>query len=34
MGANVVGFSFLIELGFLKGAQKLNGAAMHAVLRY
>ena len=34
MGANVVGFAFLIELGFLKGAQKLNGAAMHAVLRY
>ncbi len=34
MGALVVGYAFLIELGFLDGARKLNGATSRALLRY
>ena len=33
-GAAVVGFSFLIELDFLKGRQRLQGRRVEALLRY
>ncbi len=33
-GAAVVGFSFLIELGFLGGRKRLGGARIEALLRY
>jgi adenine phosphoribosyltransferase len=33
-GAAVVGFSFLIELGFLKGRQRLQGRRVEALLHY
>ena len=33
-GAAVVGFSFLIELGFLKGRQRLEGKRVEALLHY
>lgn len=33
-GAAVVGFSFLIELEFLKGRQRLQGRRVEALLRY
>ena len=34
MGADVLGVSFLIELGFLKGRSKLGSRAVHSVLTY
>jgi adenine phosphoribosyltransferase len=34
LGADVVGAAFLIELGFLKGREKLAGRDVRAVLRY
>jgi len=34
LGAKVAGAAFLIELGFLKGRQKLSGREVRAVLRY
>jgi adenine phosphoribosyltransferase len=34
MGADVLGVSFLIELGFLNGRSKLNGRTIHSVLTY
>ena len=34
IGAEVVGLSFLIELAFLKGAARLPGRRMEALLRY
>lgn len=34
LGANVLGVSFLIELGFLNGREKLPGRAVHSVLNY
>ncbi|HXO85067.1 MAG TPA: adenine phosphoribosyltransferase [Gemmatimonadales bacterium] len=33
-GASVVGFSFLIELDFLKGRQRLEGRRVEALLHY
>ena len=33
-GGTLVGFSFLVELGFLNGASKLGGARVHALIRY
>jgi adenine phosphoribosyltransferase len=33
-GASVVGFSFLIELGFLSGRQRLQGRRVEALLHY
>jgi len=33
-GANLVGYSFLIELGFLRGRGKLDGSRVEALLRY
>jgi adenine phosphoribosyltransferase len=33
-GASVVGFSFLIELGFLNGRQRLQGRHVEALLHY
>ena len=33
-GAELVGFSFLIELGFLHGARRLGPGKVHALLRY
>ena len=33
-GASVVGFSFLIELDFLKGRQRLQGRRVEALLHY
>ncbi len=33
-GGVLVGYSFLIELGFLEGAARLNGTPHHAVLAY
>ena len=32
LGAEVVGWSFLLEIGFLKGRDRLEGAPSHAVL--
>lgn len=34
LGADVVGFSVFIELGFLNGASRLDGVPLHALLRY
>ena len=34
MGASVVGFTFLIELEFLKGRQRLQGRQVEALLHY
>lgn len=34
LGAQIAGFSFLIELGFLNGREKLHQDAIHAVLQY
>jgi adenine phosphoribosyltransferase len=34
LGAEVSGFAVLIELGFLEGRAKLDGADVHAVLHY
>ncbi len=34
LGAQMVGTSFLIELGFLKGRSKLGDRAIHSVLTY
>jgi adenine phosphoribosyltransferase len=34
IGAEVVGFSVFIELGFLDGAQKLDGVPLHALVTY
>lgn len=34
IGADVVGFSVFIELGFLDGAQKLDGVPFHALVTY
>ncbi len=33
-GGTVVGFSFLIELDFLKGRQRLQGERVEALLHY
>jgi adenine phosphoribosyltransferase len=33
-GADLVGFSFLLELGFLHGARRLGSAKVHALVRY
>lgn len=34
LGGTVVGCSFLIELGFLGGRQRLSGYDVHSILRY
>ena len=34
IGGQVVGFAFLVELGFLGGRAKLGGADVHALIRY
>lgn len=34
VGADVVGFAVFIELGFLGGAEKLDGVPLHALVRY
>ena len=34
LGATVSGFSFVIELGFLGGRNRLNGDPVHSLLRY
>ena len=34
LGGHLAGYSFLSELAFLKGAQKLGAAKMHALLRF
>ena len=34
LGAEVVGFAFVIELGFLKGREKLAPHAVHSLLTY
>ena len=34
LGAEVVGLSFLVELEFLKGRERLRGRAVEAVVRY
>jgi adenine phosphoribosyltransferase len=34
IGADVVGFSVFIELGFLNGALKLDGVPLHALVTY
>ena len=34
LGAEVVGFSVFIELGFLNGAAQLDGVPLHALIRY
>jgi adenine phosphoribosyltransferase len=34
VGGDLVGLSFLIELNFLNGRNKLNGEAVHSVLQY
>jgi adenine phosphoribosyltransferase len=34
IGANIVGFSVFIELGFLNGAAKLDGVPLHALITY
>jgi len=34
LGAEVVGYAFLIELGFLNGAERLGRRKVHALLRY
>ncbi len=33
-GGHVIGTTFLIELAFLAGRQRLNGTPCHAVLTY
>ena len=34
LGAQLAGFSFLIELGFLKGRERLQGSTVHALVAY
>jgi adenine phosphoribosyltransferase len=34
LGGHVAGVGFLIELGFLKGREKLSGYDLHSVLKY
>ncbi len=34
LGAQVVGFSVLVELGFLDGRQRMSGTDIHSVVRY
>jgi adenine phosphoribosyltransferase len=34
LGADIAGFAFLVELGFLPGRQKLEGESLHVVVRY
>jgi adenine phosphoribosyltransferase len=34
LGAEVVGFSFILEIEFLKGRDNLSGYPIHSVLRY
>jgi adenine phosphoribosyltransferase len=34
LGGQVAGLGFLIELGFLKGREKLNSYDLHSVLKY
>lgn len=34
LGGNIAGISFLIELGFLNGREKLKGYALHALISY
>ena len=34
LGGEVVACSFIMELGFLNGAEKINGHPIHAVLKY
>jgi len=34
LGGHMVGLSFLVELGFLPGRQKLEGERIHSVLHY
>jgi len=34
LGGHLTGYSFLSELAFLKGAEKLGGAKTHALLRF
>ncbi len=33
-GATLVGFSFLVELGFLNGARKLGNERVHSLIKY
>ncbi len=33
-GGTLVGFSFLVELGFLNGAKKLGDRRVHALIKY
>jgi adenine phosphoribosyltransferase len=33
-GASVVGFAFLVELGFLKGRERLAGREVRSLIRY
>jgi adenine phosphoribosyltransferase len=34
LGGHIAGIGFLIELGFLKGREKLAGYSLHSVLKY
>jgi len=34
LGAEVLGYAFLIELGFLKGAERLGPHKVHSLIRY
>jgi adenine phosphoribosyltransferase len=34
LGGHVVGFSFVIELNFLAGREKLGGRAIHSLIQY
>jgi adenine phosphoribosyltransferase len=34
LGASVVGFAFLVELGFLKGRERLAGREVRSLIRY
>ena len=34
LGGNVVGFSVLVELGFLAGRERMSGTDIHAVVHY
>jgi adenine phosphoribosyltransferase len=34
LGATVVGFAFLVELGFLEGRRRLDGYDVHALISY
>jgi adenine phosphoribosyltransferase len=33
-GAQLLGYAFLLELGFLNGARRLGAEQVHALLRY